>query len=82
MAVFSFASFLLSFRGWATLECLRYISFLLTQFSYLENGDRAFLGAEWWRVHLATRETWVQPLIKEDSTCHRAAEPWLVRRNY
>lgn len=82
MALFSFAIFLLLFRGWDTLEYLRYVPLLLTQFSYLENGDRAFLAAEWWRVHLAMRETWVQPLIKEDSTCHRAAEPLLLRRNY
>lgn len=39
MPLSSFAIVLLSFQGWTTLECLRYIPLPVTQFSYLENGD-------------------------------------------
>ena len=35
----------------------------------------AFLGAQWWGVHLPMQETWVWSLIWEDPTCHRATKP-------
>ena len=82
MALFSFAIFLLLFRDWVTLECLHYIPLLLTLLSYLENRNRAFLAAEWWRVRLAMWETCIQSLVKGDSTSHGAAGHMLTCHNY
>ena len=33
------------------------------------------LVVQWLRIHLPMQETWVQSLVWEDSTCHRAAKP-------
>ena len=34
-----------------------------------------FPVAQWLRIHLPVQGTWVQSLVQEDPTCHRAAEP-------
>ena len=31
--------------------------------------------AQWLRIHLAVQGTWVQALVREDPTCHRATKP-------
>ena len=36
---------------------------------------RTSLVVQWLRIHLPMQETWVQSLVWEDSTCHRAAKP-------
>ncbi|XP_059983228.1 protein N-terminal glutamine amidohydrolase isoform X1 [Lagenorhynchus albirostris] len=38
------------------------------------------LVAQWLRIHLPMQWTWVQSLVQEDLTCHRATKP--VRHNY
>ena len=44
------------------------------------NRSRTSLVAQWLRIHLPMQGTWVQSLVWEDSTCHRATKP--VRHNY
>ena len=34
-----------------------------------------FLMVQWLRIHLPMQETWVQSLVGEDHTCHRATKP-------
>ena len=41
---------------------------------------RASLVVQWLRIHLPMQETWVQALVQEDPTCHRATKP--VHHNY
>ena len=36
---------------------------------------RASLVAQWLRIHLPMQGTWVQSLVREDPTCHRATKP-------
>ena len=38
------------------------------------------LVVQWLRIHLPMKGTWVQFLVQEDSTCHRATKP--VCHNY
>ena len=38
------------------------------------------LGLPWLRIHLPTRETWVQSSVQEDSMCQRATNP--MHHNY
>ena len=33
------------------------------------------LVAQWIRIHLPMQGTWVQSLVQEDSTCHKATKP-------
>ena len=40
----------------------------------------ASLVAQWLRVHLPMRGTWVRSLVREDPTCLGAAKP--VHHNY
>ena len=35
----------------------------------------ASLVAQWLRIHLPMQGTWVQALVREDPTCHRATKP-------
>ena len=48
------------------------------------NNKKEELGAslvvQWLRIHLPMQGTWVQALIWEDPTCHRATRP--VCHNY
>ena len=41
---------------------------------------RTSLGAQWLRIHLPTKGTWVRALVREDPTCRGATKP--VRHNY
>lgn len=36
---------------------------------------RASLVAPWWRICLPLQETWVRPLVRDDSTFYRATKP-------
>ena len=40
-----------------------------------EQNSQASLVAQWWTVCLPGQETWVQPLVREDPTCHGATKP-------
>ena len=37
--------------------------------------SRTSLVAHWLRIHLPMQGTWVQSLVQEDPTCHRATKP-------
>ena len=47
---------------------------------YLKSNQRTSLVVQWLRIHLPRQEAWVQSLLREDPTCHRATKP--VRHNY
>ena len=47
---------------------------------YKEGKEGTSLVAQWLRIHLPMQGTWVQALVREDPTCHRATKP--ARRNY
>ena len=43
-----------------------------------ENQNQAVgasLVVQWLRIHLPMQGTWVQALVREDPTCHRATKP-------
>ena len=37
--------------------------------------NRTSMVAQWLRIHLPKQGTWVQSLVREDSTCHGAIKP-------
>ena len=41
----------------------------------LRSKSRAFLVAQWLRIHLPMQGTQVQALVREDPTCHGATKP-------
>ena len=41
---------------------------------YQEDKQRGFAGGSGVKIHLPKQETRVRPLIREDATCHGAAE--------
>ena len=50
------------------------------EWTYQKRGPRAFLVAQWLRIHLPRQGTQVQALVREDPTCRGATKP--VRHNY
>ena len=43
--------------------------------SHFKQVPRSSLVVLWLRIHLPTQGTWVQSLVREDSTCHGATKP-------
>ena len=41
----------------------------------IENVAKDFPGGLWLRIYLSIQESWVQSLVWEDPTCHRATKP-------
>ena len=58
------------------------VNFMLGIFFHKKKKSkkRASLVAQWWRMHLPTKEMRVWPLVQEDPTCSRATKP--VSHNY
>ena len=52
--------------------------------AHMEHSQKLIVGtslvAQWLRIHLPMQRTWVQALVREDTTCHRATKP--VHHNY
>ena len=57
------------------LHYMKYSHMILEPSSFLRNLSRASLVAQWLRIHLPGQGTWVQALVREDPTCHRATKP-------
>ena len=47
----------------------------LTQMLDLEDKGKTSVAIQWLSIHLPMQGTWVQSLVWEDSTCHRATKP-------
>ena len=66
-------NFLLFILG---LECETFVVTLLES----DCAVGTSLVMQWLRIHLPMQGTWVQALVQEDLTCHRATKP--VHHNY
>ena len=51
-----------------------YLCYRMNDF-LIKSQIRASLVAEWVRIHMPMKGTWVQSLIWEDSTSYRATKP-------